>query len=155
MTKTDQIRVMTWRHKLLQRAANGSRNVAAACRHFGVSRKTFYKWKKRQEDGGDTALCDRARTPHRDIRRNIERMFGNLGSQRASALEGAMTMLAGVVRANLNTEFSFTISGRPLPDGSRELVVNVRRVHRFQIPAERQARAPKSAGRSRKAAAKT
>jgi transposase InsO family protein len=65
MTKADQIRVMTWRHKLLQRAANGSGNVAAACRHFGVSRKTFYKWKKRQAAGGDAALCDRARTPHR------------------------------------------------------------------------------------------
>ena len=65
MTKTDEIRAMTWRHRLLQRAADGSRNVAAACRHFGVSRKTFYKWKKRQEAGGDAALCDRARTPHR------------------------------------------------------------------------------------------
>jgi transposase InsO family protein len=65
MTKAEQIRVVTWRHRLLQCGADGSRTVAKTCRHFGVSRKTFYKWKKRQLAGGDAALCDRPRAPGR------------------------------------------------------------------------------------------
>jgi len=65
MTKAEQIRVVTWRHRLLQCGADGSRSVAKACRHFGVSRKTFYKWKKRQVAGGDAALCDRPRVARR------------------------------------------------------------------------------------------
>jgi transposase InsO family protein len=62
MTRAEQIRGVTWRHRLLQCGANGSWTVAKTCRHFGVSRKTFYKWKKRQAAGGDAALCDRPRT---------------------------------------------------------------------------------------------
>ena len=65
MTKAEQIRVVTWRHRLLQCGTDGSRSVAKTCRHFGVSRKTFYKWKKRHATGGDAALCDRARVARR------------------------------------------------------------------------------------------
>jgi transposase len=35
------------------------------CRHFGISRKTFYKWKRRYETQGPTGLCDRPRRPFR------------------------------------------------------------------------------------------
>jgi transcriptional regulator with XRE-family HTH domain len=85
-----------------------------------------------------------------DIRRNLERMFGNLAPQRSNALEDALAVLAAAVRANLATEFEFTISGQPQADGSRELVVNVGRVHRFRVPPEREPRTVR-AGRSRKA----
>ncbi len=64
MTHIEQRRLVTWRWKALQQAAAGW-SVAQTCRHFGISRKTFYKWKKRHAVGGDAALCDRARTPHR------------------------------------------------------------------------------------------
>ena len=65
MTKIEQARLVTWRSKLLQSVAGEARSVARTCRHFGVSRKTFYKWRKRQQAGGDAASCDRARTPLR------------------------------------------------------------------------------------------
>ena len=68
MTNAEQTRLTTWRFKLLQRADEGSRNVAKTCRHFGISRKTFYKWKRRHADYGAAGLCDRARTPHRSPR---------------------------------------------------------------------------------------
>ena len=42
--------------------------MARACRHFGISRKTFYKWKRRHDDDGDAGLCDRPRAPHRSPR---------------------------------------------------------------------------------------
>ncbi|MGH8251188.1 MAG: helix-turn-helix domain-containing protein [Steroidobacteraceae bacterium] len=51
MTKTEQIRLTHWRFKLLQRATD-SRCVARTCRHYGLSRKTFYKWQRRFAEHG-------------------------------------------------------------------------------------------------------
>jgi len=45
-----------------------------------------------------------------------------------------MAVVLGAVRTHLDAEFSFSISAQPLPDISRELVVNVGRVHRFRVP---------------------
>lgn len=67
MTKAEQTRLLTWRSKVLQGPGAGW-TVAHTCRHFGISRKTFYKWKKRQQALGDAGLCDRARTPQRSPR---------------------------------------------------------------------------------------
>jgi len=39
-------------------------NVARTCRHFGISRKSFYKWKRRLDEHGQAGLGDRARIPH-------------------------------------------------------------------------------------------
>jgi transposase len=65
MTKTEQMRQVSWRLRLLAYAADGQRDVARTCRHFGVSRKTFYKWKRRHQDLGEAGLADRARAPRR------------------------------------------------------------------------------------------
>src|SRR5688572_6070033 len=62
MTKGEQARLMAWRSKVLQQAA-GEQNVARVCRRFGISRKSFYKWKRRHAEQGDAGLCDRPRTP--------------------------------------------------------------------------------------------
>jgi hypothetical protein len=47
MNKNEQNRVVAWRLKFLREAAEMPRSVAQTCRHFGLSRKTFYKWKAR------------------------------------------------------------------------------------------------------------
>jgi hypothetical protein len=44
MTNAEQRRLTHWRLKLLQ-AATPAGSVARTCRHFGLSRKTFYKWR--------------------------------------------------------------------------------------------------------------
>ena len=62
MTKGEQARLMAWRSKVLRQAA-GKQNVARVCRRFGISRKSFYKWKRRHAEHGDAGLCDRPRTP--------------------------------------------------------------------------------------------
>jgi transposase InsO family protein len=64
MTKAEQIRVTAWRLKVL-RQASACGNVAQTCRHFGLSRRVFYKWKHRFETHGEAALCDRPRIPGR------------------------------------------------------------------------------------------
>ena len=63
MTKNEQNRVLAWRLKLLHKASAMPRNVAQACRHFGLSRQTFYKWKARYKSHGAAGLCDRPRVP--------------------------------------------------------------------------------------------
>jgi len=68
MTKTDQVRLTRWRLKLLDQASATPRSVARTCRHFGISRRAFYKWKKRFEADGAAGLCDRSRRPDRSPR---------------------------------------------------------------------------------------
>ena len=46
MTKAEQVRRTAWRFKVLQQACEQSRNVSRTCRHFGISRQAFYRWKR-------------------------------------------------------------------------------------------------------------
>ncbi len=68
MTKAEQTRLAAWRFKVLAQAAASPRIVAQTCRHFGISRPAFYKWKKRYEAHGVAGLCDRPRRPLRSPR---------------------------------------------------------------------------------------
>jgi transposase InsO family protein len=68
MTKAEQIRVWAWRTRVLREATGGRRNVSQTCRHFGISRQAFYRWKRRYETEGEAGLWDRARRPHRSPR---------------------------------------------------------------------------------------
>lgn len=68
MTKAELTRLMSWRLKVLRHASEVTQNVARTCRHFGISRQSFYKWKRRHDKDGDAGLCDRPRTPHRSPR---------------------------------------------------------------------------------------
>ncbi len=43
-------------------------NVSRACRHFGISRRIYYKWLHRYEAHGVEGLKDRSRRPHRSPR---------------------------------------------------------------------------------------
>src|SRR5690242_1453372 len=42
-----------------------TQNVALTCRHFGISRQTFYRWLKRYEPLDLTSLEERSHCPHR------------------------------------------------------------------------------------------
>ena len=41
------------------------RSVARTCRHFGISRQTFYRWKRRFNRHDITTLEDRSHRPHK------------------------------------------------------------------------------------------
>ena len=66
MTNSEQRRLTNGRLKMLQ-AATSTGNVARTCRHFGISRKTFYKWRQRYHEHGDTGLAGSARNASADI----------------------------------------------------------------------------------------
>jgi transposase len=63
MTKNERNRMVAWRLKIIRQASELPRGVAQTCRHYGLSRKTFYKWHARYKSHGDAGLCDRPRTP--------------------------------------------------------------------------------------------
>ena len=41
------------------------RNAALTCRHFGISRQSFYRWKRRYDPENLVSLEDRSHRPHR------------------------------------------------------------------------------------------
>src|SRR6185503_8382722 len=67
MTKAEHLRLVSWRSKILQHAAAESRTVAQTCRHFGISRKTYYKWQRRFRSLGDAGLSDRSRAAQAEM----------------------------------------------------------------------------------------
>mgnify|MGYP003863094493 CR=1 FL=1 len=46
------------------------RNASLTCRHFGISRQTFYRWKRRYDPRNLASLEDRPSRPHRRRRRS-------------------------------------------------------------------------------------
>jgi transposase InsO family protein len=78
MTKVEQTRRWTWRLKVLQYALDGEQTVARTCRHFGVSRQAFYRWKRRYDAQGELGLWDRARTPRRSPRATAPEVTGKI-----------------------------------------------------------------------------
>jgi transposase InsO family protein len=65
MNKAEQTRLISWRLRMLLEAEASTRHVARTCRRFGISRRTFYKWRKRYKELGQAGLCDRPRRPKR------------------------------------------------------------------------------------------
>ena len=57
------------RKSWLQWNATNGGNVSRTCRHFGISRRTFYRWHKRAAELGDRGLESRSTTPIRARRR--------------------------------------------------------------------------------------
>jgi len=48
------------------------------CRHFGISRQAFYRWKRRYKAHGEAGLWDRARRPHRSPRATPREVVGKI-----------------------------------------------------------------------------
>ena len=76
MTKTEQNCVVAWRLKLLRQANDLPRSVAQTCRHFGLLRKTFYKWRAKYKNHGEAGLCDRPRAHLHSTRTSPENLLG-------------------------------------------------------------------------------
>lgn len=56
---------MSQRTEFLRQVKSDDVNFSELCRRFGISRKTGYKWLKRDQEGGESGLADRSRRPHR------------------------------------------------------------------------------------------
>ncbi|ENR5899909.1 helix-turn-helix domain containing protein, partial [Providencia stuartii] len=49
--------------------ARESKNIAKTCRHFGISRETFYTWKRAYERDGEKGLINNKPCPENPTRR--------------------------------------------------------------------------------------
>jgi Helix-turn-helix domain len=106
MTKNEQNRIVAWRLKLLREATELPRNVAQACRHFGISRNTFYKWQARHRAHGEAGLLDRSRAPRRPLG-----LLHGTWSRRSSTYGRDITLDRG------GSWSCLTISGSLIPPG--------------------------------------
>jgi transposase InsO family protein len=58
-----EITPMSQRSELIKRAKLEGANISALCREYGVSRKTVYKWLKREQEAGAAGLLEQSRCP--------------------------------------------------------------------------------------------
>jgi transposase-like protein len=63
MNKNEQNRLVAWRLRVLRQADAVPRGVAQTCRHYGLSRQTFYKWKAGHKRHGEAGLCEGGMEP--------------------------------------------------------------------------------------------
>jgi len=105
MTKAEQARLTAWRLRVLRQATDEG-NVARVCRRFGISRKSFYKWKRRHAEHGDAGLCDRPRTPLRSPRATAREVVSKILYLRQHYHFGA-----GRIAAYLSRFHQITIAG--------------------------------------------
>lgn len=56
--------VMEQRFQFIVDVLDGTYNMSELCEHYGISRKTGYKWLRRYQRGGPEALQDLSRAPH-------------------------------------------------------------------------------------------
>ena len=70
-------------------------DVSLTCRHFGIARKTFYKWAKRFDENALKGLEDESKAPHRRRHRQYTaRQYANVVALRKQYLRyGKMKLL--------------------------------------------------------------
>jgi transposase-like protein len=97
MAKAEQVRLTAWRLRVLRQATDDG-NVARVCRRFGISRKSFYKWKRRHAELGDAGLCDRPRTPRLSPRATAREVVSKILYLRQHYHFGAGRRIAAYLR---------------------------------------------------------
>jgi transposase InsO family protein len=65
---------MSERDEFIKRAKAEGTNMSALCRELGISRKTGYKWLKREKEAGSAGLADHSRRPKRSPRQTETHM---------------------------------------------------------------------------------
>lgn len=68
MSQKELQRLQQWRLGVLRHYEEVTHNVAKTCRHYGISRTAFYRWRDRYEQLGLDGLRDRSRRPLRSPR---------------------------------------------------------------------------------------
>jgi putative transposase len=112
-----------------------TQNVALTCRHFGISRQTFYRWRKRYEPMDLTTLEERSHCPHHRRQPTwaflLERklltlrlQFPRWGKDKLAVLlrqqgESVSTSMVGRILTRLKQRGQLLEAPRPAVPGSR------------------------------------
>lgn len=139
MTKGEHTRLVAWRWRLLSRASDDG-NVARTCRHFGISRKSFYKWKRRLDEHGQGGLADRARVPHVSPRATAPEVVSKILYLRQQYHFGAGRIAAYLARfhqitiATSSVHRILTRHGMPRLPANQKYRSHERRWRRYEKP---------------------
>ena len=78
MTERELERRAAHRLAVIRHAQEVAGNVSKTCRHYGISRQAYYKWFRRYEAGGITALRDGSSRPHTSPRATSAEVVGKI-----------------------------------------------------------------------------
>ena len=66
------------RLELIRHAKEVTGNISKTCRYFGISRKTFYKWRHRYKEHGEIGLYNQSNRPHHSPRSTPSCIIGKI-----------------------------------------------------------------------------
>jgi putative transposase len=93
---------MDQRMEFVATIRGGHLTMAEACRRFGISRKTGYKWRDRYKDEGSSGLEDRSRAPQAHPHAVSDQVVARLlEARRAHPHWGARTILGWLERRDV------------------------------------------------------
>ena len=78
MTEQEQKRTVAHRLAVLRHAEEVSRSVSKTCRYYGITRTSFYRWKRRYVAYGEVGLKDRSSRPRHSPRATAEDVVGKI-----------------------------------------------------------------------------
>lgn len=87
---------MDQRVQMLSDYASGNWSVSDLCRRYGISRDTFYEWRRRRDSGAEDWFVDRSHAPHHCPQRtdaalvstivDLRRQFPHMGPRKLLAI---------------------------------------------------------------------
>jgi transposase-like protein len=78
VSEQEQSRIVAHRLAVLRQAKEVTGNVSKTCRYFGITRTSFYRWRRRYLKLGDAGLRARSSRPHRSPRATREDVVGRI-----------------------------------------------------------------------------
>ena len=78
MTERELSRIATHRLAVLRHAEEVTKNVSRTCRYYGITRQSFYQWRRRYLELGAAGLRDRSSRPHHSPRATAEEVVGKI-----------------------------------------------------------------------------
>jgi transposase InsO family protein len=78
LTERELQRTATHRLAILRHAEEVSSNVSRTCRYYGITRQSFYKWRRRSETLGEAGLRERSSRPRRSPRATSTEIVGKI-----------------------------------------------------------------------------
>lgn len=84
--------------------SSGEINVAAFCRDYGISRQTFYEWKRRYDEFGEAGLVERSRAPRSNSRRTSASMEDRVVRLRKELVDAGLDAGASTIQWHLGRQ---------------------------------------------------
>jgi transposase InsO family protein len=137
MTKVEHQRQVKLRQSILNHYFDETSNASATCRHYGISRKTFYKWLQRYNKFGKTGLSDRSKKPENSPRATSKEVVSKVLYLRQNYHFGAGRVVSYLKRYHQISISSSTVQSILKKHDLNRLPVNKKKYERSNIKWKR------------------